>query len=352
MATIDIFRSNAFGLINMTKSIQKVPYIPSLLDRLGIFQRESINTTTATIEEENGKLSLIQTSSRDSLGQSVMSGPKRKLRAFQVPFIPSTENVMAADIQNLRAFGSENDFDTVANQVNKKLTQIKNNIEVTKEWHRMGAINGILLDADGSTILNYFNEFQVSPSTADIDFTSPTVDAKLYCTSIWRAMDAALGGTPYNNVICIAGNEWFDSWLTLPDVEKAFVLQSYTSQVGPDFFMKQQANVSGGNQYPPVRSFRFGDIDFYNYRGTVGSQKFVADNKAIFIPGGAPDVFVEFNSPAPFMETANTLGQPFYAKQEPLRWGIGVELLGCSCPLMLCTRPASIITSTGSDLAD
>jgi hypothetical protein len=36
--------------------------------------------------------------------------------------------------------------------INDKLQGLKNDIEATKEFHRVGAISGVILDADGTTV--------------------------------------------------------------------------------------------------------------------------------------------------------------------------------------------------------
>lgn len=347
MPSMNIFANDAFSLVNMTKSVVKLPYKPSLLDRLGLFKPTPIMTEWATVEEKQGKLALVQTSARNQLGNTVMSGPARQIRAFKVPFLAENRQVMAADVQNLRAFGSENEFETVSSLVNDKMESAKQDIEVTKEWHRIGAINGVLLDADGSTVLyNYFNEFGVSPTNVATDFS--VVNGKTLTLQLQRTTDILLGGTPYSNLAVICGNSWFDSFVSLPDVEKAWQIQQFGNPAS--FFMEQQANVGGGNQYPPVQAFRYGGVDFYNYRGQIGSQKFVVDNTAISLPIGADDIFTEFQAPAPFLETANTMGQPFYAKMVPDKWGTSIEINVNASPLMMCTRPAALIVSTGSSL--
>jgi len=46
------------------------------------------------------------------------------------------------------------------------------------------------------------------------------------------------------------------------------------------------------------------------------------------------------------METVNTLGVPYYAKQEPRRMGKGIDLEAQSNPITLCTKPRAIIKLT------
>lgn len=69
----------------------------------------------------------------------------------------------------------------------------------------------------------------------------------------------------------------------------------------------------------PRGGFLFGGAFGEEYRGKVGSQAFIADDEAYLVPEGVADLFITRFAPADYMETANTLGLPKYAKQEGRR---------------------------------
>jgi Phage major capsid protein E len=62
-------------------------------------------------------------------------------------------------------------------------------------------------------------------------------------------------------------------------------------------------------------SFEYCGIVFEEYRGRVGTGDFTDASKAYFFPVGVPGLFRQYNAPADFVETANTIGLPRYAKQ-------------------------------------
>jgi hypothetical protein len=62
-------------------------------------------------------------------------------------------------------------------------------------------------------------------------------------------------------------------------------------------------------------SFEYGGIVFEEYRRRVGTVDFTDANKAYFFAVGVPGLFRQYNAPAHFVETANTIGLPRYAKQ-------------------------------------
>ena len=83
---------------------------------------------------------------------------------------------------------------------------------------------------------------------------------------------------------------------------------------------------------------------FEEYRGRVGTVDFTDASKAYFFPVGVPGLFRQYNAPADFVETANTIGLPRYAKQavdqQFARW---VMLHVQSNPLLDCTRPQVLV---------
>jgi Phage major capsid protein E len=91
-------------------------------------------------------------------------------------------------------------------------------------------------------------------------------------------------------------------------------------------------------------SFEYAGILFEEYRGRVGTVDFTDASKAYFFPVGVPGLFRQYNAPADFVETANTICLPRYAKQavdqQFARW---VMLQVQSNPLPICTRPRVLI---------
>lgn len=336
---LDVFQDDAFTSVNLTKAINLLPYVPNMTERLGMFSVETLTMKYASIEYKQGKLGLVRSRARGAM-VNPNDSEKRKMRVFEVPHFPLEDEVMADDVDGVRAFGSEDAVEGIAEHVNNKMARMKQNIDITLEYQRVGALSGRLLDADGSTILDMYDEFGISEPTFEWDFTNEV--AKTNCLTIIRLIEAALGATPYSSVVALCGNRWFDNLVLMDDVAASYE----TSGTG-EWFRTQQANVNG-NASP----FRFGNIDFYNYRGKVGSIDFVADDEARFFVQGAPDLFIDFQAPAPFMETVNRPGQPFYAKQAPKKYDTGIDLHAEANRLFLCTRPGTLVKGTGTNWLD
>ena len=97
--------------------------------------------------------------------------------------------------------------------------------------------------------------------------------------------------------------------------------------------------------------FTFGGITFEEYRGQATDpdgvvRRFIAENEGHAFPLGTVETFASYFAPADFNETANTLGQQLYAKQEPRKFERGTDLHTQSNPLPMCHRPGVLVKLT------
>lgn len=327
MALLDIFNSDFFGVESLTEAINKMPYQPTRLGQLGLFTRRPITTTSAVIEERHGELTLLATAARGTVTNAT-STPQRKGRSFRVPHIPQFGAVMAEDVQNVRAFGTESQLEAVSQVVNDRLENMRQDHEVTAEWHRIGAIKGQVLDADGSSVIyDWFDEFDIVEKEVDFDFADAD-EAKLRSAEVYRHIRDSLGATTFQGVHALCGDAFFDALTSSVAARQAFDRW----QEGR-FFREQQIE----------QAFPYVGIMWENYRGKIGSQDFIEPDECRFFPTGTRQIFLEINAPADFVETVNTPGLPFYAKQERMDFDKGIKLHSQSNPLMICTRPGVLV---------
>lgn len=333
MLITDIFKNDAFAVQSLTESINKLPYRPARIGSMGLFETAGVATTSVLIEEKAGLLTLLPTKLRGEPA-SVGRGEKRTARSLAIPHIPHEDVVKPEDVQNVRAFGSASELEGVAQVVNDRLALMRQCHEVTLEYHRMGALHGLLLDSNGSTeIYNFFTQFGVSETTVNFALGTATTDVRDKCLDVLRAIEAALGdGAMYDHVHAFCGATWFSAFVGHPYVQDAY----------------HRYRDSENNRNDPRAGFQFGGITFEEYRGTVSGVGFINAAQARFFPVGAPNLFKTYNAPADFMETVNTIGLPVYAKQELMPFGRGVTLHTQSNPLCLCNRPACLIKGTNT----
>jgi hypothetical protein len=328
---LDIFTTDAFNVISLTSSMEVLPVNPTRLSQLRLFSEEGVSTTTVGIEFKNGSLSLIPSQPRGTMPEYGKSD-KRILRSFSIPHLPKNDTVKAEEVQNLRAFGSNDAAESVASVINNKLQALKQDHEFTAEWHRAGALRGVLLDADGSSVIyNIFNEFGISET--NVNFPMATAGAVATAArTVVRNMEAALGSLVYSSIRAVCSSTFFDLFINSTDVKAA-----YDKWQDGQFFRDDQR-----------RGFFYQGIYWEEYSAAIGATPFVPANTCRFVAEGVPGLFKRYNAPADFVETVNTLGKPYYAKQEPMRFGKGVELHTQSNPLHICLRPQTLIKGTAT----
>jgi hypothetical protein len=331
MPSLDIFSNDAFTLQSLTLAINSMPFQPSRLGSMGLFQDDNISTTSLSIEKIGTTIALVPAAARGAPGK-VVTGDKRNMVNINTVHLPQTAVINADEVQNVRAFGSETEVETVQNVVNKRLAKMRRNIDLTLEWQRVGALKGQILDSDGSTVLlDLFTTFGVAQVNQNWALSIDATKVLGLVTALKRAAEDELGGLPMGGLHVMCGDAFFDALVQHPALEKAYL---YWQQ--GQFY--QQDN---------RRGFRIADdVTFENYRGSVGGTAFIGTDNAYAIPMGVPDLFSTTYAPADYMETANTMGQRYYAKQEVMRMNKGVELEAQSNPISICTRPRSIVKLT------
>lgn len=331
MPTLDVFNSDAFSMRSLTAAIESVPYQPNLLGSLGIFEAVPVRTETVQIESRDGVLSLVQTDQRGA-PPAQRTTEKRKMRDFRTRRLAKSDTLRAAEIQNIRAFGQESEMMAVQAEVMRRYsgpTGILRDLELTWENHRLGAVQGIVLDADGSTLDNWFTAFgETQPAEIDFALGTATTNVRGKCADVVRAMQRAAKGAwlPTTRVVGLASDAFWDALVNHALVRDTYLNWQAAADLRKDITWQQ---------------FDFGGITFINYRGTDdNSTVAITADKCKFFPVGAPGVFQVAMSPGESLDMVNTLGRPVYGMIVPDRdRNMFVNIEAYSYPLFYCTRP-------------
>lgn len=331
---INPFENEAFSMTSLTSAINLLPNMYGKLGAMNLFPQKSVRTRHISVEEQNGVLNLLPTQLPG--GPSTFEGrTKRKLRSFTIPHIPHDDIILPEEIQGIRAFGTENELESMANVVTDHLQSMRNKHAITLEYLRMGALKGIILDADGSTLYNLYDEFEITPKTVSFALSTANTDVKKKCLEVVRYIEDNLRGEFMTGVHCLVSAEFFDALTSHAKVKEAYERWQEGAALRDD-----------------MRSgFTFGGITFEEYRGQATSpdgtvQRFIASGEGHCFPIGTAESFVTYFAPADFNETVNTLGLPIYAKQEPRKFDRGTELHTQSNPLPMCLRPGVLVKIT------
>ncbi|MDR2946714.1 MAG: major capsid protein [Candidatus Adiutrix sp.] len=330
-----ITHPNLFTVAELTTAVNKLPLMPLRLS--GLFKQTGVRTTAVALDIQQGRIVLVQNTDRRSNPEHLGGrGSTRSTKMLQAAHLPLADTILPDDIQDVRDFGSAEPMgpETV---INDRLQTLKNSVEMTVEHHRLGAVKGVVYDADGSTVLhNLYNIFGVPKKTVDIAFpdnvpikTNPLLKAILDGK---RHAEQKCGGLPITRFEALVGSDFYDALTGHELVREAFEL-----------WQANQQNW-GDNDYRR-RGFTYGGVTWIEASEVVNGRPVVEKSKAHMYPV-APGVFETFYAPANWMETVNTVGLPFYAQMWARDGQRGYELEAQSNPLCVCTFPETLVEFT------
>ncbi len=338
MPIMDVFLGDAFTARSLTAAVDTFAYVPQFLETIpGLFEPQSVRTAEVWIEQRDYGARLIQTSPRGAPPKSE-SGDRRTAKAFNTTRIADASRVWAHEVQNVRAFGEEAAVKDLQMEVGRRQMKLKSNFALTKENMRLGAIQGIVTDADGSVIYNWFDEFGVAePAPITFNFTATATIGAIRTTGnqIKRQMIRGLRGLGGSavRVHALCGDTFWDEFITSQEVRDTYQAQAA-------LMLQNQV----GNAW---ESFPFAGIMWHNYRGTDDNSTVAVNTDQVkFFPVGA-GIFQVAHAPAERFEFVNTLGQENYSWIVPDRdrdsWA---DVEQYSYPLHVCVRPEALASGT------
>jgi hypothetical protein len=325
---LDVFKSDAFHYTKLTAAINRIPYVPTRLAAKRVFEEAGVPTLTVAIELQDGRLTLVPNAARGS-GGPAKNLERRKIIDLRGTHLPQRVAVMADEVIGLRAFGTEQDTVTAMALLNQKAAVATRDLDLTHEWHRAGALQGKVLDADGTTVLyDLYAIFGVAQTKFSFDLDNDNTDVREKCVQYLRLVENKLGGVMMSGMDLECSEEFMDALVGHPQVKETFKYRE------------------GEMLRRDVRDgFNFGGINFAEYRGSVNGTRFVPANLALPVPRGVPDLFKTWFMPAPYMDAVGQPGLPRYMKPRIMDYDVGIEYEVQSNPLHICTRPEALVVA-------
>jgi hypothetical protein len=328
----DVFAPDAFDVYSLTSAIQKIPPQELGITSTGLFNEVPVAGTLISVEENNGTLALIPTSSRGGPGTSGADS-NRVVRNFRLIHYQVDDNVMADDVLNVRAFGSNDQTAGVAEVVARKLGIARASLDSSIEYGRSGCVQGSIVYPAGSIdpTLNVFTAFGTT-APADIDFAFTTATTNIVeqiIPQISDAMEVALGSLSYNGVLVFCGRTFFRTLISHAQVKEIYRDQQtlIPTAGSPVAFAS-----------PNRRQVTIGNVTFMEYYSVLSGVTSINASEAHCVPLGT-DLFKTFFGPADLIESVGTMGQKLYARQYAAQDGKSVTLESQTNPLSLCLRP-------------
>lgn len=336
MATVlDYLQAPEFADDRLTESINIPPYRTGRPAQLGIFADEPIATTYVRLGYTSDEITIIPARERGGESNLNMRGDRQGVM-IEIPHFPLDDKITPSDLQNLYAWGEEAVFETLAGVVNRKLDSIRSKHDATHAHLDWGALNGMVIDAEGKLLLDLYDKFEIAQTVISFDLNVDTTDVAAKNRQAKAAVRKALRGTASTGMIALAGPEFFDKYVGHKFVRES--LAAYPSgAINPS-----RDDVQDTFGFAGLRLERI-DEEF-NYRqpnGTFLARPAVADDEAILIPLGTPH-FKRYIAPPDTISDANRAPRPtdkIFISTEELKHGKGEEVHSESNVMPICTRP-------------
>jgi len=333
MTILNIFRNDAFSEVALTSSVERLPHIPQVLSDMDLFTPNPIRTTALAVEERNGVLSVIPMSQRGQPTNDERKTERRKMRYFEVPRIFDGDTIHAHELQNVREFGQETVLMQVQAEVGRRLsgpTGLLTKLDYTEEYQRLAAVQGYLLDADGSIWFDWYEEFGFNRPAAIVFALAAKVPGTLrpIINELVRSMARSSQGafTTATTIEALCGHGFYDLLITHPDVEKTYLN------------WQEAAELRRGGAFS---HFVFAGVEWVDYRGSDDNAEIkIADDEVQFFPRGAPGVFEKAMAPGESFDWINTPGKERYVvpiiDRDRNSWW---RMEAYEFPLFICKRP-------------
>lgn len=333
---IDGIANREFTVPELSAILMDVPNMYNLITSLGIFGNPvPLETTTVAVETWGGTLNLLPTTERGGPATKGAIG-KRGKKIFEIPQIAHEDAIMAADIQNLARFGARAPL-MFEDKVAEKLQTMAAKHYLTHEFFRAKALQGKVVDADGTELINFFTEFGI---TEQVEFFGAAGGIRKHVINVKRHIEDNLRGESMTGVACLCSREFMDMLMDDADVKAAYNSAAAMMQLNPALY--------------DVRfSFSYQGVIFVEYNGqgsyvnpvtgVASTVKFIPANEARFFPLGTMDCAHFVCAPADFIDTANMPAQLFYARTHMLKLNRGIEIYTQSNPLPIWKKPALLV---------
>ena len=318
-----------FDIVTLTATINDQPFVPGQMGATGVFDEEGVPTLTVKVEEQNGKLDIIEPTPRGAPGQT-LDDDDRQSFTFEVDHFEINDSVNADEVQGVRMFGTTDELEVMENRIETKLARHARSMDTTLEHQRIGAAKGIILSGKGKVLHNLYDRFGLAmPAPVVLGLGAPVAGlATLIKGNVVHAIEDELDQS-YDRIHALAGRDLHAALWEQKEVRETFLAdnQGYQLRDGaPDVFR------AGGVTWERYRTGR-------RASAANGAGAFIADNEARVFPVGVPELFITRFAPGDWNGLPNTMGLPRYTRLKAMYNDKGYHLDSQMNAISLCTMP-------------
>lgn len=337
----------------LTEQVNRIPNLYGLINDLGIFPSFGSTSTFIQVRREEFTLAVLPAKDRGA-PSSVAERKVGDVKFFEIPHFPHDDVIRPEDLQNqVMQVGTTGLVPrTLEVETAKRLFQIRNKHAVTREWLRMAALKGLIVDGYGQTLYDLFDAFGFTKNIVYFDLDEPSSDIVGGCQKLFQSIATNLRGETMSFVRVIVDSTFFNKFVEHVKVNKYWLNWQAAAQLAN---LPREKN---GGQWG--RRFTFQNIEFQEYygvapiknpvTGVLTSTPFVAAGKGHAYPVGTMSTFGTYDAPPNDIRFVNQPGQEIFISPKMLDHGQGVELHTQSNALPICKRPEVLVeVDAGAD---
>lgn len=312
---MDFYR-DYFTREQLLASVTAAPYVPGQLAQAGLFQTMGLTGTTLSIEALPDN-DVAETAAIPRGGPpNPLLLEKRAVHTFPTVSYAYQGAVLADEVLNMR--GTSGAAEIIATRRDELLAKLRRQADWQMEYLRVACLNSAT------------NSFGTAPAAEVVAFASNdtvAINVAIH-TKITLKLEAALGGIPYTGVDAYCSDTYWQA-----------LIQSKTMR-------ETYLNTASANQLRglPVDSIDYGNVTWHRYR--AGGNIKITDGEAKIVPRGVSGLFIQAFAPNDTLSSVGSgaAGQPYYLDSYPLPDDKGFRLTLQTHPVMVCTRPAAVLT--------
>lgn len=311
---MDIFR-DYFTREALLASIAKVQYVPGKFAPW--FESRSLNGTIFALEDVPVQGYNLLTASPRGTPSKVETLARRQVHTFSTNHYRVDGAVYADEVLNMRGMGVTNAVDVIQQRRDETMAKLRRDIDMTHELLRL------------TTILTPDNAFGSKPADQTIAFgTDATKTRAQILSKVIQPMENALDGIPFSGLHAYVEDTGWAKIIDNAEIKNTLIYHSMATSLRGD----------------PRETVEFGGVVWERYRG-YGSIA-IPTGKAVVLPVGVPQMFLQAFAPADTLDTVGTgsMGTPYFPQAIPSadnrRWYMEIQT---NC-VMVCTRPTAVLT--------
>lgn len=326
----NIDRLSQGRFVDLTDILVEIPRNISIIDALGIFEENYLQTSKLEIQRSQYANHLIKDKNWDAKPDTLVGRPVRGFIQAKVPNFQLLDAIKPSDIDGIQKVESLSDavqLQEVADVRTEKLFAINNAFDLTADVAKMQLLTrgtvyapaGTLATSYGDTI-DFYQEMGVTRQTVNLELSGAS-DPRTSVSGLIRQMRVALRNSAsngnYRSLVILCGSDFFDDVLTNPfvtDAIKYFQQDLNRLLVGvPETAPGFDANFRSIT----VWGVTFIDAGTGGYDGPDGVfVPWIAADQAIALPTGVRGMFKTHYAPPKTFSTINSryVGRYYFEK--------------------------------------